>query len=70
MANLREVRKEYDETYRQMVSVIRQMGGESNIWEHRQQKTALYRKLCKLQQREHYLNNLEKRYLGREIDAN
>ncbi len=59
MKRLVEVRRAYEENYHQMLEVIRQMGGDSQIKYHRQRNTRLYRKLKELQRREHYLDQLE-----------
>ncbi len=61
MKRLIEIRKAYDENYRQMLEVIRQMGGDDKIKLHRKRNTSLYRKLRQLQKREHYLDQLENR---------
>ncbi len=61
MNRLHSIRKAYDDNYRKMREIIQQMGGDQQIKFHRRQKTALYRELRKLQQREHYLDQLENR---------
>ncbi len=61
MKSLREIRRAYEENYRQMLEVIQQMGGDAQIKFHRSHKTALYRRLKELQRHEHYLDQLENR---------
>lgn len=61
MNKLYNIRKEYEDNYRQMLEVIRQMGGDGQIKFHRKNRTPLYRKLKELQRKEHYLDKLENR---------
>jgi hypothetical protein len=57
--NLREIREAYEKNYREMLAVIAEMGGEGNVIYHKRLNSALYRKLRKLQQAEHRLNQQE-----------
>jgi len=56
---LHEIRRAYEENYQAIRAVIEEMGGEGNLIYHRKDNTVLYRKLRKLQQTEHRLNQLE-----------
>ncbi len=57
--HLHDIRKEYEKNYHEMLKVIAQMGGDDKIKFHRRNRTPLYLKLRQLQQREHYLDQLE-----------
>ncbi|GAB4376312.1 MAG: hypothetical protein Kow0042_22500 [Calditrichia bacterium] len=61
--HLKEIRKNYDKNYQEMLEIISKMGGDDKIRIHRQKKTALYKRLKELQKREDYLNTLENRIL-------
>jgi hypothetical protein len=60
---LQKIRREYDQNYQKIIEIINQMGGETKIKFHRKSKTPLYQKLKELQRREHYLDNLESKYV-------
>jgi hypothetical protein len=60
-----QIRKEYENNYREMVETIRQMGGEEKIVFHKKQKSALYKRLRQLQKREHQLDELENQLNGK-----
>ncbi|GAB4181497.1 MAG: hypothetical protein Kow00108_18180 [Calditrichia bacterium] len=59
--SLEVIREEYNRNYEEICKVIEQMGGDSWIAYHKRHKTALYKKLKHLQEREHYLDALENR---------
>lgn len=54
-----QVRREYDQNYREMLRIIQEMGGDENILHHKKIRSPLYFKLRKLQKREHQLDALE-----------
>ena len=56
---LHEIRQAYEDNYLEIQAVIEEMGGEGNVIYHKKDNTVLYRKLRKLQQTEHRLNQLE-----------
>lgn len=62
--NLKDIRKAYDNNYREICRTISLMGGEEQIKYHRKLKSSLYTQLKKLQLREHELDALENRYLS------
>jgi hypothetical protein len=64
---LPEIRKAYDQNYRQMLEVIREMGGDSKIKFHREKRTPLYRKLKELQRNEHRLSDMESHLLENKL---
>jgi len=57
-----EIRKQYEQNYREIIQVIAAMGGDQNIRLHRKTRSALYLKLKKLQKREHQLDALENKF--------
>lgn len=59
--NIRQIRREYDSNYRQIVQLIQQMGGERQIAYHRKKNSHLYKKLRMLQMREKMLDEAENR---------
>lgn len=59
-----EIRKAYDKNYQEMLEVIRKIGGENNIPDHRIKKTRLYQKLRELQKNEHRLTKMEESLSG------
>jgi len=63
---LREIREAYDQNYREILQIIMEMGGETNIAFHRKRKTRLFVKLRNLQRIEHRLSNLEDSINGNE----
>ena len=67
MTILAKVRKEYDHNYRQLRRIVREMGGDRRIKDHRQTRSGLYLKLKELQLREHHLNHLENVIRGENI---
>lgn len=54
-----QIRRQYDQNYREMIRIIEEMGGDENIPLHKKSRSPLYLKLKKLQKREHQLDNLE-----------
>ena len=59
---LQKIRKAYEQNYAALVKIIQEMGGEEKIKYHRRTKSPLYRKLKKLQRKEHQLDSLESRF--------
>jgi hypothetical protein len=56
---LREIREAYEKNYQELLTVILEMGGESNIVFHKKKKTFLYEKLRQFQRTEHWLTRME-----------
>ncbi len=61
---LPEIRNAYDKNYRELLTVIQEMGGEGNISYHKTKRTRLFLKLRKLQRTEHHLSKLEETLSG------
>lgn len=61
MKSISQVRQAYEDNYREIQTIIDQMGGNDRIKFHRKKQSTLYRQLKDLQRREHYLDELENR---------
>lgn len=64
MESLIQIRQAYDDNYAQIMNVIQQMGGDQNIKFHRKKRSSLFYKLQELQQKEHYLDEMENQILN------
>ncbi len=63
-SNLSAVRKAYDENYLRICEIIKAMGGEEKIKEHKRSRSVLYKHLIQLQKKEHELDELENLFLN------